>query len=260
MEVVILPGTKQIGKLAADAIESLLRGKPDAVLGLATGSSPLPIYDELAARHESDGLDFSQAHAFALDEYVGLPPGHPESYREVIRREFTSRVNILPENVHSPDGAAADLPAACQSYEDLIQALGGVDLQILGVGTDGHIGFNEPGSSFASRTRIKSLIEQTRRDNARFFNSMAEVPHHVVTQGLGTILEARHVLLVATGAQKAQAVRDFVEGPVAAICAASVLQFHPHATILLDEAAASSLKLADFYRHTYDNKPPWQGL
>ncbi|MDQ0633435.1 glucosamine-6-phosphate deaminase [Arthrobacter pascens] len=260
MEVVILPGTKQIGKLAADAIESLLRGKPDAVLGLATGSSPLPIYDELAARHESDGLDFSQAHAFALDEYVGLPPGHPESYREVIRREFTSRVNILPENVHSPDGAAADLPAACQSYEDLIQALGGVDLQILGVGTDGHIGFNEPGSSFASRTRIKSLIEQTRRDNARFFNSMAEVPHHVVTQGLGTILEARHVLLVATGAQKAQAVRDFVEGPVAAICAASVLQFHPHATVLLDEAAASSLKLADFYRHTYDNKPPWQGL
>lgn len=260
MEVVILPGTKQIGKLAADAIESLLRGKPDAVLGLATGSSPLPIYDELAARHESDGLDFSQAHAFALDEYVGLPPGHPESYREVIRREFTSRVNILPENVHSPDGAAADLPAACQSYEDLIQALGGVDLQILGVGTDGHIGFNEPGSSFASRTRIKSLIEQTRRDNARFFNSMAEVPHHVVTQGLGTILEARHVLLVATGAQKAQAVRDFVEGPVAAICAASVLQFHPHATVLLDEAAASSLKLADFYRHTYDNKPSWQGL
>jgi glucosamine-6-phosphate deaminase len=260
MEVVILQGTKQIGKLAADAIESLLRGKPDAVLGLATGSSPLPIYDELAARYERDGLDFSQAHAFALDEYVGLPPGHPESYREVIRREFTSRVNIPPKNVHSPDGAAADLPAACQSYEELIQGLGGVDLQILGVGTDGHIGFNEPGSSFASRTRIKSLIEQTRRDNARFFNSMAEVPHHVVTQGLGTILEARHVLLVATGAQKAQAVRDFVEGPVAAICAASVLQFHPHATVLLDEAAASSLKLADFYRHTYDNKPPWQGL
>jgi glucosamine-6-phosphate deaminase len=135
-----------------------------------------------------------------------------------------------------------------------------VDLQLLGVGTDGHIGFNEPGSSFASRTRIKSLIEQTRRDNARFFSGLAEVPHHVVTQGLGTILEARHVVLVATGAQKAQAVRDFVEGPVAAICAASVLQFHPHASILLDEAAASSLKLADFYRHTYDNKPPWQGL
>ncbi|ABM09060.1 glucosamine-6-phosphate isomerase [Paenarthrobacter aurescens TC1] len=260
MEVVILPGTKQIGALAADAIEALVRRKPNAVLGLATGSSPLPIYDELASRYEAGGLDFSQAHGFALDEYVGLEAGHPESYREVIRREFTNRVNIKPENVHGPDGAAADLEAACQSYEDAIKAVGGVDLQILGVGTDGHIGFNEPGSSLASRTRIKTLIEQTRKDNARFFDSIDDVPHHVVTQGLGTIMDARHVVLVATGAQKAQAVRDFVEGPVAAICAASILQMHPHATILVDEAAASSLKLADYYRHTYDNKPEWQGL
>lgn len=260
MEVVILQGSKQIGMLAADAIEALLRRKPNAVLGLATGSSPLPVYDELAARHQRDGLDFSQAHAFALDEYVGLEHGHPESYREVIRREFTSRVNIAESNVHTPDGAAEDLPAACRDYEEAIRAAGGVDLQILGVGTDGHIGFNEPGSSLASRTRIKSLIEQTRRDNARFFAGLSEVPHHVVTQGLGTILEARHVVLIATGAQKSPAVRDFVEGPVSAICPASVLQFHPHATILMDEAAASSLKLADFYRHTYDHKPDWQGL
>ncbi|MGX1160518.1 glucosamine-6-phosphate deaminase [Arthrobacter sp. SLBN-100] len=260
MEIVILNGSKRIGKLAADAIEELLRHKPDAVLGLATGSSPLPIYDELAARHDRGGLDFSRAHGFALDEYVGLPAGHRESYREVIRREFTDRVNISPEHVHGPDGTAADIPAACQAYEESIAAAGGIDLQLLGVGTDGHIGFNEPGSSFASRTRIKSLIEQTRRDNARFFNSLAEVPHHVLTQGLGTIMEARHVILVATGAQKARAVREFVEGPVAAICPASVLQFHPHTTVLLDEAAASALKLADFYRHTYDNKPAWQGL
>jgi glucosamine-6-phosphate deaminase len=260
MEVVILNGSKQIGKLAADAIEELLGRKPNAVLGLATGSSPLPVYDELAARHERDGLDFSRASGFALDEYVGLPAGHPESYREVIRREFTNRVNIAPENVHGPDGTATDILAACRAYEESITAAGGIDLQLLGVGTDGHIGFNEPGSSFASRTRIKSLIEQTRRDNARFFNSLAEVPHHVLTQGLGTIMDARHVILVATGAQKAQAVREFVEGPVSAICPASVLQFHPHATVLLDEAAASALKLADFYRHTYDNKPTWQGL
>ena len=259
MEVVILGGSRQVGRLAADAIEELVRRKPDAVLGLATGSSPLPVYDELAARHEQ-GLDFSRASGFALDEYVGLPAGHPESYREVVRREFTNRVNIAPENVHGPDGTATDIPAACEAYEQAIAAAGGVDLQLLGVGTDGHIGFNEPGSSFASRTRIKSLIEQTRRDNARFFNSLAEVPHHVITQGLATIMAARHVILVATGAQKAQAVRDFVEGPVAAICPASVLQFHPHATVLLDEAAASALKLADFYRHTYENKPPWQGL
>lgn len=259
MEIVILGGSRQIGKLAADAIEQLIRRKPAAVLGLATGSSPLPVYDELAARHEQ-GLDFSRASAFALDEYVGLPAGHPESYREVVRREFTNRVNIAPENVHGPDGTATDIPAACEAYEQAIIAAGGVDLQLLGVGTDGHIGFNEPGSSFASRTRIKSLIEQTRRDNARFFNGLAEVPHHVITQGLATIMAARHVVLVARGAQKAQAVRDFVEGPVAAICPASVLQFHPHATVLLDEAAASALNLADFYRHTYDNKPAWQGL
>jgi glucosamine-6-phosphate deaminase len=260
MEVVILNGSKQIARLAADAVEDLLRRKPDAVLGLATGSTPLPVYDELAARHERDGLDFSRASGFALDEYVGLPPGHPESYREVVRREFTNRVNIRPENVHGPDGAAADIPAACRAYEEAIAAAGGVDLQILGVGTDGHIAFNEPGSSFASRTRIKSLLEQTRRDNARFFSSLADVPHHVLTQGLGTIMDARHVILLATGAQKAQAVRDFVEGPVAAICPASILQFHPHATVLLDEAAASALKLADFYRHTYDHKPSWQGI
>ncbi|WP_018760101.1 glucosamine-6-phosphate deaminase [Arthrobacter sp. 135MFCol5.1] len=259
MEVVILGSGRQAGRLAADAIEKLVRRKPDAVLGLATGSSPLPVYDELAARHQQ-GLDFSRTSGFALDEYVGLPAGHAESYREVIRREFTNRVNIAPENVHGPDGTAEDIPAACAAYERAIAAAGGVDLQLLGVGTDGHIGFNEPGSSFASRTRIKSLIEQTRRDNARFFNSLAEVPHHVLTQGLGTIMAARHVILLATGAQKAKAVRDFVEGPVAAICPASILQFHPHATVLLDEAAASALKLADFYRHTHENKPGWQGL
>jgi glucosamine-6-phosphate deaminase len=260
MEVVILPGMRQIASLAADAVESLLRRKPDAVLGLATGSSPLPIYDELARRHERAGLDFSRAYGFTLDEYVGLAPGHPESYAEVIRRDFTSRVNIDPENVAGPDGNAADIPAACRAYEDAIRARGGVDLQLLGLGTDGHIGFNEPGSSLASRTRIKSLIEQTRRDNARFFRSLDEVPHHVVTQGLGTILDSRHAVLVATGAQKAQAVHDLVEGPVAAICPASVLQLHPHASILVDEAAASSLKLADYYRHTHEHKPAWQGL
>lgn len=257
MEVVILNSSKTLGRLAADAIQALLERTPDAVLGLATGSSPLPVYDELAAR---PGLDFSRASAFALDEYVGLPEGHPESYREVVRREFTSRVNIRPENVRTPDGAAADIPAACAAYEEAIAAAGGVDLQLLGVGTDGHLAFNEPGSSLSSRTRIKSLIEQTRRDNARFFNGLAEVPHHVITQGLGTIMEARHVVLLATGARKAQAVRDLVEGPVSAICPASVLQFHRHATVLLDEAAASALKLADFYRHTYDSKPAWQGL
>ncbi|MHA7171901.1 glucosamine-6-phosphate deaminase [Arthrobacter monumenti] len=260
MEIVILPDSSTIGAAAADAVEALLRRKPDAVLGLATGSSPLPVYDELARRHAEQGLDLSRASGFALDEYVGLEAGHPQSYREVIRREFTNRVDIDPARVHGPDGSAADPVLACSDYEAAISAAGGIDLQLLGVGTDGHIGFNEPGSSLASRTRIKTLTEQTRKDNARFFDDPDEVPGHVVTQGLGTIMDARHVILIATGGQKAQAVHDFVEGPVAAICAASVLQLHPHATILVDEAAASGLKLADYYRYTYENKPGWQGL
>ncbi|MFC8303143.1 glucosamine-6-phosphate deaminase [Specibacter sp. NPDC057265] len=260
MEVIILPGSKEIGALAADSIESLIRAKPDAVIGLATGSSPLPIYDELARRHDGDGLNFSQVRGFALDEYVGLPVGHYESYREVIRREFTNRVDVAPENVHGPDGSTGDVPGACQDYEDAIAAAGGIDLQILGVGTNGHIGFNEPGSSLASRTRIKTLAEQTRQDNARFFDHLDQVPHHVVTQGLGTIMDARHVVLVAFGAGKADAVRDFVEGPVTASCPASVLQFHPRATIIIDEAAAAKLAGARTYRHAFANKPAWQGV
>lgn len=259
MEVIILPSSKEIGALAADSIEALVRNKPNAVLGLATGSSPLPIYDELARRHDA-GLSFDGVSGFALDEYVGLPVGHYESYREVIRREFTNRVDVAPENVHGPDGASDDVEGACQSYEDAIAAAGGIDLQILGVGTNGHIGFNEPGSSLASRTRIKTLAEQTRQDNARFFDNIDQVPHHVVTQGLGTIMDARHLVLVAFGAGKADAVRDFVEGPLSASCPASILQFHPRATVIIDEAAAAKLAGADTYRHAYNNKPAWQGL
>ncbi|ALO66425.1 glucosamine-6-phosphate deaminase [Arthrobacter alpinus] len=259
MEVIILPTSKEIGALAADSIEALVRNKPNAVIGLATGSSPLPIYDELARRHE-EGLSFEGVSGFALDEYVGLPVGHYESYREVIRREFTNRVDVAAENVHGPDGASDDIAGACLAYEAAIVAAGGIDLQILGVGTNGHIGFNEPGSSLASRTRIKTLAEQTRQDNARFFDNIDQVPHHVVTQGLGTIMDARHVVLVAFGAGKAEAVRDFVEGPVTATCPASVLQFHPRATIIIDEAAASKLAGADTYRHAYNNKPNWQGV
>ncbi|MDI2033395.1 glucosamine-6-phosphate deaminase [Paenarthrobacter nitroguajacolicus] len=260
MEIVILPNTAEVGRLAADQIESLLAGKAHAVLGLATGSSPLPIYRELEQRYQSGTVSFARARAFTLDEYVGLPDGHPEQYREVIRKEFTDKVDFDPANVHGPAGNAAGTHYACQAYEKAVQAAGGVDLQILGIGTDGHIGFNEPGSSLASRTRIKTLTEQTRRDNARFFDSLDEVPRHVVTQGLGTILEASHILLAATGANKAQAVRHLVEGPVSALCPASALQLHPHVTVLLDDAAASQLSLADYYRHSFRHKPDWQKL
>jgi glucosamine-6-phosphate deaminase len=260
MEVVIAQ-PDELARLAADAIERLLRAKPDAVLGLATGSSPLKVYDELARRHAEGGLSFAAARAFTLDEYVGLPADHPERYRTVIETEIVSRVDFAPGAVQGPDGLAADLVAACAAYERSIADAGGVDLQILGIGTDGHIAFNEPGSSLASRTRIKTLTEQTRLDNARFFGGdVDQVPQHCLTQGLGTIMEARHVVLLASGRQKAEAVHQLVEGSVSAMWPGTILQHHPHVTVLVDNAAASRLQLADYYRSTYALKPDWQGL
>jgi glucosamine-6-phosphate deaminase len=260
MEVVIAPAT-QLALLAAEAVEVLLRRKPDAVLGLATGSSPLRVYDELARRHAEHGLSFARARGFMLDEYVGLAADHPERYRNVIEREIASRVGWDPDAVQGPDGLASDVPSACAAYEAAIAAAGGVDLQLLGIGTDGHIGFNEPGSSLASRTRIKTLTGQTREDNARFFDDdVTQVPTHCLTQGLGTIMEARHLVLLATGRHKAEAVHQLVEGPVTAMWPATIMQMHPHATVLVDDAAASRLQLADYYRQTYAEKPSWQGL
>ena len=261
MEVIILRDAAEIGSAAADAIESLVSRKPEAVLGLATGSSPLSIYDELAARCAAGRMSFSKAKGFTLDEYVGLPPDHPERYRNVIDTVFVSRVDFAPGAVAGPDGLASDIPAACAAYEDAIRAAGGIDLQILGIGTDGHIGFNEPGSSLASRTRIKTLTRQTRMDNARFFgDDINAVPTHCLTQGLGTIMDARHVVLVATGRSKAEAVHQLAEGGVSALWPASVLQHHPHATVFVDDAAAHRLQLADYYRETYRSKPEWQGI
>jgi glucosamine-6-phosphate deaminase len=261
MEVIILESTAEIGRVAADAIEALLIRKPDAVLGLATGSSPLSIYDELVARHAASRLSFARARGFTLDEYVGLPPDHPERYRHVIDTVFASRVDFAPGAVAGPDGLADDLPGACAHYEEAIAAAGGIDVQILGIGTDGHIGFNEPGSSLASRTRIKTLTQQTRMDNARFFGGDIDaVPTHCLTQGLGTIMGARHVVLVATGRSKAEAVHHLAEGAVTAMWPASILQHHPHATVLVDDAAAQRLQLADYYRETYRSKPDWQGI
>lgn len=261
MEVVILRDAEEIGEVAADAIERLLNRKPDAVLGLATGSSPLPIYDSLARRCAEGRVSFARARGFTLDEYVGLPPEHPERYRNVIDTAFASRVDFPPGAVAGPDGLTDDIPAACAAYEAAIRDAGGIDFQILGIGTDGHIGFNEPGSSLASRTRIKTLTRQTRMDNARFFDGDIEaVPTHCLTQGLGTIMDARHVVLVATGRSKAEAIHQLTEGPVSALWPATVLQFHPHATVLIDDAAARRLQLADYYRETYAAKPAWQGV
>lgn len=261
MEVILVPDPAAAGAVAADAICALLDRKPDAVLGLATGGSPLAIYDELARRHRAGRVSFAAARGFTLDEYVGLPADHPESYRNVIDRDFVSRVDFPPGAVQGPDGLAVDVEAECAEYEAAIGRAGGVDLQILGIGTDGHIAFNEPGSSLASRTRIKSLTRQTRMDNARFFGGdVAAVPVHCLTQGLATILEARHVVLVATGAHKAEAVGQLIEGPISARWPATVLQLHPRATVLVDDAAAARLELGDYYRQTYRAKPDWQGI
>ncbi len=266
MEVVPLGSVGEIAGGAADVIESRGRRKPAAVLGLATGATPLPAYQELTRRHRAGaGPSYAAVTCFNLDEYVGLPPNaaggvHEQSYRATIARELTDGLGISPGQVNGPDPSPDGLPTAGERYEALIAAAGGIDVQFLGIGTDGHLAFNEPGSSLASRTRIKTLTAQTRKDNARFFGSPDEVPTHVLTQGLGTILRARHLLLIVTGQSKADAVAAAVEGPVSASCPASVLQLHPHATVLLDPAAAARLGRLDYYTEVYEAKPAWQGL
>jgi glucosamine-6-phosphate deaminase len=264
MDVIICADDSQVGAYAAAKVAKVARAVNqtgrNVVLGVATGSSPLATYTALARLAERGELDLSQASAFALDEYVGLAQGHPQSYREVIRRTVVEPLGLRPERVHVPDGFAADLARAAADYEREIQDIGGVDVQILGVGSNGHIGFNEPTSSLSSRTRIKTLTEQTRQDNARFFGSFDQVPKHCLTQGLGTIMDARHCLLVASGAGKAAAIRAVVEGPITAMCPGSVLQLHQRATVIIDEAAAADLELADYYRQLYADLPDWQRI
>jgi len=261
MEVVPLDTVAAVAVLAADTIEARVRAHPRTVLGLATGSSPLPTYRELVRRHRAGTApSYDQVRGFTLDEYVGLPAGHPQTYRATIARELTDGLGIAPSRVHGPDPDLAGLPGAGDRYEDAIRSAGGIDLQVLGIGADGHLAFNEPGSSLSSLTRIKTLTEQTRQDNARFFDSLDEVPRHVLTQGLGTLLRAGHLLLVGSGPGKAAAIAAAIEGPLTATCPASVLQLHPHVSVLLDDGAASGLARAEHYREVYASKPHWQGL
>jgi glucosamine-6-phosphate deaminase len=256
MEIVIQPTPEAATRIAARLLAGVIQKKSGAVLGLATGSTPLALYRELVRMK----LDWRKITTFNLDEYVGLSPEHSQSYHRFMRENLFHRVNIAKKNVHLPDGLAEDIAKFCTKYEQQIRAAGGIDLQLLGIGTDGHIGFNEPTSSLASRTRIKTLTPQTRKDNARYFGSEAKVPHHVITMGIGTILEARHCVLLAFGKNKARAAAAAVEGPITAMNPASALQLHPQATVFLDEAAASRLKLNGYYRWVYDNKPDWQKI
>ena len=256
MEIIIQPSAEAATRVASGIIANLLKEKPNAVIGLATGSTPLLHYRALVELR----LDWSQVTTFNLDEYIGLSPEHPQSYHAFMWENLFRHLNIAPENVHIPDGMAKDVPAFCAAYEEKIRLVGGIDLQVLGIGSDGHIGFNEPTSSLASRTRIKTLTPQTRQDNARFFASLDEVPTHCITMGIGTIMEARHNLMLAFGANKAHAIAEAVEGPITAINPASILQMHPDAKFCLDTDAAAELQRVDYYRWVYDNKPEWQNL
>ena len=258
MEIIILPTPDEVGRVAAAKIASVVAKKPSAVIGLATGSSPQGIYTDLQRRVQAGGISFAEARGFALDEYVGIPLEHPESYAAVIARDVVEPLGFDASRVRVPDGRAADLEFAAKEYDAAIRAAGGIDVQILGIGANGHIGFNEPTSSFASRTRIKTLAPSTRDANARFFDSPEQVPTHCMTQGLGTILEARELVLVAQGASKAAAVAAAIEGPLSSFVPGSALQLHEHATVVVDEEAAAGLQLADYYRYTYANKPAWQ--
>ncbi|MGY6497089.1 MAG: glucosamine-6-phosphate deaminase [Microcella sp.] len=260
-EVVILPNAEVAGALVADHILTATHDKPELVLGLATGSTPLTVYRALSEKRAS----LARARGFALDEYLGLPSEHPERYRAVINREVVEPLGLDPHAVHVPGddidhGDPAALAGAGAAFERELHEAGGIDIQLLGIGATGHIGFNEPGSSFASRTRVKTLTEQTRRDNARFFSSLDEVPMHCITQGLGTILEASHLVLLAFGPGKAAAIAAAVEGPVTASLPGSAIQLHPHCTVVVDEAAGAELSYADYYRYAWREKPRWQGL
>jgi len=258
MEVLIFDNETNASQYAARIFSKLIREKPSAVLGLATGSTPCLLYAELRRQHEVEGLDFSGITSFNLDEYVGLDGKNPASYRYFMQQALFDHVNVYPERVHLPDGMSDDVPATCKDYEKRISAAGGIDLQVLGLGGDGHIGFNEPSSSLASRTRIKTLTRETRQDNARFFNSFDAVPRHCITMGIGTIMDARQIVLLAFGKRKAEAAKQVVEGPITSMCPATILQMHPSVVVLLDEAAAVSLDQKDYYREVAENKPDWQ--
>lgn len=248
MRIVILESSQVVAQRSAEIILDQVDRSPESTLGLATGGTPLGTYSELVRAVEQDRIDFSGCTTFNLDEYVGLDAEHPQSYRYFMRKHLFEPAGFDLDHCHFPSVDFEDILASCDDYEALIEDHGGIDLQLLGIGTDGHIAFNEQGSSLASRTRIKALTAQTRKDNARFFDSIDQVPELAVTMGIATILDAQKIVLMATGLGKAEAIRATVEGPVSASIPASALQLHPKVTVLLDEQAASLLERADYYR------------
>jgi len=255
MEVIIKSTYEEMSRAAAQEVREILNAKPNAVLGLATGTSPLGLYQEMARLHREEGLDFSQVRTFNLDEYVGLPVSNPQSYHSFMHENLFKHINVPPQNIHIPSGTTGNYEAFCAWFEEQIAKCGGIDLQVLGIGTDGHIGFNEPTSSLGSRTRLKTLAEPTINDNARFFKRREDVPIYAITMGVGTILDARQVVLVANGKKKADAIAACVEGPVTQMVTASALQFHPRTKVFLDQEAAGKLKMRDYYDWIQKKKP-----
>ncbi|WP_101758293.1 glucosamine-6-phosphate deaminase [Oceanicoccus sp. KOV_DT_Chl] len=249
MKVVILETPQAVANYGAAMFIRQLTSKPTSVLGLATGSTPLALYQQLIAANQAEIISFKQCSTFNLDEYLGLAPEHPQSYRHFMNEQFFQHIDIELSNTHVPNGAAQNPLTAGDEYEALIKAHGGIDIQLLGIGRNGHVGFNEPSSCLASRTRVKTLTQATIDDNARFFSAEEYQPHLSITMGIGTIMEARNVVLLATGESKAEAIQATVEGPLSASCPASALQMHLSTTLIIDDAAASKLKDKAFYQH-----------
>lgn len=247
MEIVICKTKEEASRKAAAMITAAVKANPKIVLGLATGSTPVPMYKEMAKAVKANKVSYAQVRTWNLDEYFGLPGTHDQSYRYFMDKNLFESIDIKKSNTHVLNGLAKDWRKEVKSYEAAIKKAGGIDIQVLGIGSDGHIAFNEPGSSLASRTRLVSLTPQTIKDNARFFKKAADVPRQALSMGVGSIMEAKRIILLAFGKNKAAAVAAAVEGAVSQFCTASALQMHEDAWFFCDEEAASKLKLKKYY-------------
>ena len=260
MEIIIMEDKKAASCLAAKIVSKQIEKKPDSVLGLATGSTQLPLYKELIKLHKEGTVDFSKITTFNLDEYVGLSSEHPSSYHSYMWKNFFSFINIKKHKIHIPNGLTPDISDHCKQYEGNIRASGGIDLQILGLGSDGHIGFNEPSSSLSSRTRIKTLTKKTIEDNSTLFKNPDDIPKHVITMGVGTIMDSKKCLMLVFGEKKGEAVKQMIEGPISSSIPASILQMHNNTIVIIDKDASSLLGRRDYYKWVYRNKPDWQKI
>jgi len=258
LEVIIRDSAEAAAQLTASLISKALRAQPHLVMGLATGRTMERLYAILAEKQKLEHLDFSLSVTFNLDEYIGLAPEDPHSYRSYMNKHFFERVNIDMRNTHLPDGSAADLDAECGKYEALIKDFGGIDLQLLGIGMTGHIGFNEPLSAMKSRTRCKALTPETIAQNSPLFDKPEQMPKRAITMGVGTILESKRVLMLVTGAEKAEILAQAVEGPITSMISATALQLHPNCTVIVDEDAATWLKNKHYYKWIFENEPEWE--